>query len=341
VLACAQTGSGKTASSLWCIPAIQERTIVLVPTETLKDQWIQEIKDKLGLEDSEIGVIQANIDTSEGKLITVSLIQTIARREDQDYFNKFGFLILDEAHRISTTYFSSVVAKFNTKYRLALTATPKRKDGFDKVLYYHFGNIAVYGNSVMMPVEIVAIKRQQDKLWGSNTNALISCLAKSKSRNEELVEYIVSAYKKNRNILAVSNSVKHVQAIISMLKQHIPENSIGQLTATKLESGKTKKLKKSEIDEAKTKQVKIATDGLVREGLDIPEIDMGIDLVPFYNATQRVGRARRYIEGKKNPYWITIVDVNSSEAMRMYNARSKDYESLGFEVKEYKSKKST
>lgn len=337
VLACAQTGSGKTACALWCIPILKEKTIVLVPTEPLRDQWIQEIKDKLGLDDSEIGIIQADKDTSDGKIITVSLIQTIARREDEDYFNKFGLLVLDEAHRISTSYFNSVVAKFNTRYRLALTATPKRKDGFDKVLYYHFGPIAVYGTSKMMPVEIIAIMREQSNMWGKGPKATVSCLARSTERNKLLAYYIVKAYQNGRNILAVSNSVAHVKKIISLIKTHIPEEDIGQLTATDIVDGKTKKIKKEKLEEAKTKQVKIATDGLVREGLDIPEINMGIDLVPFYNATQRVGRARRYIEGKKNPYWITIVDTNSVDAMIMYNARKKDYESQEFKIKEFRS----
>jgi superfamily II DNA or RNA helicase len=336
VLASAVTGSGKTVCALSLIPKLKQKTIILVHTDVLKDQWIAEIESKLGIPKEDIGIIQASKNTSEGKLITISLIQTLARRESSlDLFNSFGFVILDEAHRIATEFFNDVVAKFSAKYRLALTATPNKRDGSDVVLYRHFGQVSVLATSEVMDVTVYVHNRYEERMWGKGDRAVVSCLSKSYQRNEQLIAHIVKAYKKGRKIIAVSNSVTHIQSLIKKLSFLVDPNDMGQLTATKKIKGKTIKTKKEELDLAKTKRIILATDGLVREGLDIPDLTMGIDLVPFYNATQRIGRVRRYLEGKKNPYWITFYDTNSLECTIMYNSRLKDYKEEGFKVVEY------
>ena len=353
VLACAVTGSGKTVCALSLIPKLKQKTIVLVHTEDLRDQWISEIEDKLGIPKDQIGIIQGNKNTSKDKPITISLIQTLARREpSNDLFQDFGFVILDEAHRIATEFFNDVVAKFPAKYRLALTATPNKKDGSDVVLFLHFGKVSVMAETEVMPVRVFVHRRPCSIKKGPIRLATF-ILRKSKDRNLMLADHIIKAYKKGRNIIGVSGSIEQIQTIIEMVATEVPREDIGQLTATKLVGKKSVKVSKEDRDIAKTKRVILATDGLVREGLDIPRLDMGIDLEPFYNATQRVGRIRRYVEGKKLPYWITILDecefykydpileenvVDRHDFNMLFRARLNDYNSQGFEIISYDGK---
>lgn len=336
VLAYALTGSGKTVSALSVVPKLKQKTLVLVNTEALRDQWIEEIHDKLGVPREDIGIIQGKKNTSKDKPISVAILKTLALRDSSlELFSDFGFVILDEAHVVATEFFNDVVAKFSAKYRLALTATPEKKDKSHAVLNYHFGPIRVTANTKVMPVRVFIHKRQQGDYWGDTDRAIVHSLSKSRRRNDMLVEHIVKAYRKGRNVLAVSHAVEHVQKIIGLLKSHIPEEDIGQLTATKKINGKSVKMKKHETDEAKTKRVIVATDGYVREGIDIPQLTMGIDLVPFYNATQRIGRVRRFVEGKVQPYWITILDEDITECYIMFMARKKDYLANNFDLVEY------
>ena len=353
VLACAVTGSGKTVCALSLIPKLKEKTIVLVHTEDLRDQWITEIEDKLGIPKDQIGIIQGNKNTSEGKPITISLIQTLCRRDpSNDLFQDFGFVILDEAHRIATEFFNDVVAKFPARYRLALTATPTKKDGSDIVLFLHFGRVSVTAETEVMPVRVFVHRRPCNIKKGPMRVATY-ILRRTKQRNLMLAEHIIKAYKKGRNIIGVSGSIEQIQTISEMVAQEVPREDIGQLTATKLIGRKYVKVSKQERDLAKTKRVILATDGLVREGLDIPRLDMGIDLEPFYNATQRIGRIRRYALGKKLPYWITILDeatfykydevlekdvIDREDFSKLYLYRLNDYKSQNFEIVMYDGK---
>lgn len=194
-----------------------------------------------------------------------------------------------------------------------------------------------------MPVNVVVKTYRNQSLWGKTDRELVASLSRSSPRNTMLCMAIKSAYDKGRIVLGVTNSVKHAQRLITQLSCIINPDDIGQFTATKFIKGKPKKMTSSELVLAKTKRIIIATDGLIKEGVDIPTLDCGIDLVPFYNATQRIGRVRRYFEGKKVPYWLTIVDVDSNgkhitPLYIMYKSRYKDYDEQKFTVSVFREK---
>lgn len=315
-----------------------QKTVVIVPTVELRKQWVKEIEDKLGISEKDVGIIQGSKNTSKGKAISIAILHTLAKRDNEDYFNDTGFVILDESHRVSTEYFSQVIPKFKAQYRLGLTATPKRKDNSDVVLYNQFGQPKVIANTKVMPVTLVIKEVYNNSVWGETDREMISSLVRSKTRNLILRDLIVKAYNSGRTVLGVTNSVKHAQALLKLLQNKIPEDDLGQFTATKIVDNKSKKMSNVELELAKTKRVIIATDGIIREGVDIPDIDCGIDLIPFYNATQRVGRARRFKEGKKTPYWLTILDKdregnNIIPLHIMYKSRYKEYEEQRFTIK--------
>ncbi len=188
-----------------------------------------------------------------------------------------------------------------------------------------------------MNVNVIVRTVTNQSVWGETDRELVASLSRSVTRNKLLCSAIKSAYDKGRTVLGVTNSVKHAQKIINILSNTIDPSEIGQFTATKFINNKPKKMSSAELLDAKTKRIIIATDGLIKEGVDIPALDCGIDLVPFYNATQRIGRVRRYFEGKKVPYWLTILDVDSNgnyitPLYIMYKSRYKDYEEQGFTI---------
>ena len=53
----------------------------------------------------------------------------------------FGMVIFDEAHHAPSKYFSKALPIINCKKSLALSATPKRSDRMEKVLYWYLGDI--------------------------------------------------------------------------------------------------------------------------------------------------------------------------------------------------------
>lgn len=343
VLAYAPTGSGKTVVALKTVAELGHRALVLVHTEVLRDQWIAEIEEKLGIPRDRIGIIQQNKCEIEGKDIVISILNTLAKREyDSSVYDSFGSIIVDECHKISTEFFADVLPKFNAKYRIGLSATPKRKDGSDIVLYNHLGQIRVAASTEIMPIKVYVKKYYaQRKLWGKDEQQRIACLVKDKDRNDYLVSIIKQLYDANRNVVIISNSVKHLEILMEASRlAGIPSYEMGLFASTcsvydKTHSWKVigkRKLSKKEKDDAKTRKIIFAVDMLMKEAVDIPRLDAGLDAVPFWNATQRLGRIRRYEKGKLYPKWITIKDMKCEFSKKMYNSRVQEYVECGAEI---------
>ena len=98
----------------------------------------------------------------------------------------------------------------------------------------------------------------------------------------------------------------------------------------------TRKKKQSQATLAKIlehSQLIFATYGMIKEGVDIPRLDGGIDATPRSDATQLIGRLRRPHVGKKSPaLWVTLVDANCDRSLRYYQQRLVEYEQAGAEV---------
>jgi superfamily II DNA or RNA helicase len=340
VLAVAQTGSGKTVVALDVAVSLAEPTLILVHSNELRKQWIREIEDKLGIPADEIGIIQQ--DKCVIKPITIGLLQTQARRDYSDeVYNSFGLVVVDEVHKISTEYFNDVLPNFNAKYRIGLSATPTRKDGSDIVLYAHLGQPRVRATTTVMPIKVhVDRYYTKRKLWGTDFKQRLSCLSRDSDRNDRIIFWINKLYEADRQVVVVSHSVAHIENLIRMTKDAgVPECAIGQFTATKLIYDRNydwkvigkRQSKDTELAEAMGKQIIFATYGMMKEAIDIPRLDSGIDATPDWKATQLLGRIRRYRKNKLYPKWITIRDMKCEFSIQMYQSRLNDYRECGAE----------
>ena len=54
---------------------------------------------------------------------------------------KYGMLIVDECHHVSAFSTENLVASFKAKYVYGLTATPIRRDGHQKIIFYQCGSV--------------------------------------------------------------------------------------------------------------------------------------------------------------------------------------------------------
>ena len=107
----ASTGFGKTRIALNCLSDLNAkrpgmRFLVVVPTETLKNQWEGLLQERNLLFNSE-----------------VQIINTVVKHNW-----KCDILVLDEIHRYAAPLMSQVFEKVNYKYILGLTATFERLD---------------------------------------------------------------------------------------------------------------------------------------------------------------------------------------------------------------------
>lgn len=105
------TGVGKTTTAIKCVQSVLKkysgfRVLVVVPTETLKDQWVKALA-KAGL------FMNAE----------VAIINTVVKHEW-----KCDILVLDEIHRMAADSFQQVFDKVKYRLILGLTATLERLD---------------------------------------------------------------------------------------------------------------------------------------------------------------------------------------------------------------------
>ena len=138
----APAGSGKTILGVSIVAILGQPTLWLTHTRTLANQALERIDEFLpGLDKEEdIGII-GDGEWKIGNLFTVGMLQTLIRRKDlHKITNRFGMIILDEAHHCPASTFRKTITQFNPYYIFGLTATPYRRDKLEKVMFQVIGD---------------------------------------------------------------------------------------------------------------------------------------------------------------------------------------------------------
>ena len=319
-------GYGKTAMALAFAGHLKFRTLIVVHKEFLANQWRDRIKTFCP--GATIGRIQQDIFDVE-KDFVIAMIQTMCMRE-LGSLTQFGFLIVDEAHHIGAAAFSQSMLKVCPKYTLGLTATPERKDGLTRVLYWFMGP------------EFYAVQRENQKTtqvetifyddplfkegppltkFGKlNMAGMITQVSELNSRNELIIDIINNCLGDNRRTLILSDRREHCNWICSQFKTEISGLYVGGMT-------------EAALDETAKKKVIVATYAMAQEGLDIPVLDTVILATPHSDVTQAIGRIMRETAGKTNSPLIYDIADRWSVFYSMYQKRTKIYHAGGFKFR--------
>lgn len=325
-LACAPTGSGKTVVVLNAIGTLGRTALVIVPNKVLADQWRSEVMLHLGISARHIGHIGGGQEQWRGKRVVIAIIHNLYMRKfDDDFYNYFGFVAWDEAHRLGAPEFGRTMTMFPARYKIAVTATPGRKDGLDTLLWNYFGKPRVEASA---PALETTCWRVKFPLVGNiqwiercrNDVRPMKWLAALPPRNALLVRIIRRLYERGYHVIAMSKFIDHVEVIKRMLVEAgIPESEIGQFTRT--QGAKSTRVGQGYLDEMKSRRIIVGTYSMLKEGFDCPRLDAGVELTPTADNRQGIGRVRRPCAGKKKPLWFTIEDLNVPLFMRYSRSR--------------------
>ena len=137
-----------------------QRTLVIVHKKDLLTGWKKDI-DICFDKKIETGIIQCKTRLIS-EHITLAMVQTLNKWSDKDIesiSNYFGLVVVDEVHHAPANSYS-LVQKFNSRYRLGLSATPERSDGLTDVMHFYFGNFAYKHKHIsdeqdVLPVEVI------------------------------------------------------------------------------------------------------------------------------------------------------------------------------------------
>ena len=327
VLGEAPTGSGKTVAILNAVAEFERSAIIIVPSQRLLHQWREEALQHLGLEDAQIGLIGDGIEQIDRPLTICVLHNLLQKVYPPEFYTSFGLVAFDECHKLGAREFSRVMHQIPAVYKIAVSATPDRKDGCASVFTNYFGEVSVKSEQKplplyyeLIPFKVGGIPRSLD--YCRSTARPLLWLSEHEKRNAFIVDLIKEEYTllnrdENQALLVLSKYQEHCEKLMELCsegKGRLPEAELGLFTGKRprMIKGvlKRTKAKKTELDEvAKSATVLFATYSMMAEGIDIPRISRGIEAMPVADVRQAVGRARRKWKSKVRAYWVSIQDT--------------------------------
>jgi superfamily II DNA or RNA helicase len=311
---------GKTVCALALAARFKRRTMIIVHKGFLADQWIERIGQFCP--GATIGRIQQDTFEVEGRDFVIAMIQTLCVRPwPVGAFSSVGTVIVDEAHHIAAQAFSQTMFLFRPKYTLGLTATPERKDGLTRLLYWFMGpeffrlqrrdqeNVTVH--RVPFTCEAFLEAPPVTNFGKLNFAEVINVLTRIPERNALIKDLIQKS--PGRHILVLTDRREHA----TWLRDNIPQSSlyIGGM-------------KQDALEAASKARVVVGTFSLAQEGLDIPTLDTVFLVTPHSDVKQAIGRILR---GASRPVIWDVVD-SWSVLYSMWRKRLGTYRELGIVV---------
>ena len=321
-------GFGKTILACALIEKLQLPTLVVVHKEFLMKQWRKRLAEYLpGIK---VGLAQEDKCEFAGNHVVMGMVHSLAGRDyPPDFYTHFGLCIFDEVHRVGSETWSEVPPKFNSRFRLGLSATPKRLDGAEAVFLNHIGPVIFKAKEVRMVPKIrrvfTSFKLAHTDRFNNNLikkTMLLKFLTENRSRNAMITEQLILAVKTGRKVLVLSERLEHLNTLAGLLKAAFEKASIDPPSMDFYIGGR----KEEEYDEAAECQVIFATSQLVTEGLDIPPLDTLFLTTPLGGVEQAVGRILRPYEGKKEAVVVDFRDDAVSRCKALGNIRDNQYQ---------------
>ena len=343
-------GSGKTQCGLEIIARIGGRALWLTHTQDLLNQSKSRAENVLGKEG--YGTITAG-KVNIGTHITFATVQTMAKLDLSQYRDTWDVIIVDEAQHCAgsptrVTQFYKVVSNLSARYKIGLTATPKRADRLEAAMF------AILGGKIhevsreevahtTCPVKVSVIQTgwmpdYEAVLMYDGTidyNKVIDAMIHDKDRYDRVLWHtIVSA--ENGPTMVLANRVEYLKQLCDEVTTRNDMKAVclsgqGQSKKAKAERKEAlEKLNNGEID------CIFCTYSLAAEGLDVPNLRYVVFATPEKNdvtVTQATGRVGRKAEGKEYGTVIDFVDLFGLY-QGFYKDRLKVYKKLKCDIME-------
>ncbi|MBN1638816.1 MAG: DEAD/DEAH box helicase [Ignavibacteriales bacterium] len=324
-------GSGKTVIGLEIIVEKRQPALIIVHRKQLFDQWIERIQDFLKIPKKDIGQI-GNQKKKIGKHITIAMIQSLSRIDDyKEISNAFGTIIIDECHHIPAKSFREAIINFNAFYLYGLTATPKRKNNDEKLIFVYIGNILHHVNQQQFLAERnikTEINIKETELFApfdykiDKYETISRILIHDTQRNSLILNDIEQNAERFKTILILTERKAHVDILNLYLKDKYETITI--------HGDDSESARKSKIEQIKQGHFKIviSTGQYFGEGIDICILECLFIVYPFAfegKLIQYIGRIQR---SKKPPVIFDYRDSKIDYFEKMFKQRKRYYNKL-------------
>lgn len=311
--------SGKTVMATYIAVRVKLRTLVIAHESTLLDQFRRTFIDatdapqqakRLGLEIEDI-IYQI---PDNPKKMSVERIQQASvvlvnyqkfifnkKRIKQFLHNNFGLLVVDEAHQGSASRYAQFINSINSRYRLALSATPSRKDGRHFVGHMLMGPVVAesFTSALLPEIDVVETKVSSSKnftLW----HHFMKFIETHDKRNDLIARHVEDDLKKKSHtcIIIPVRTKRHMQILEQRLSMVVGSHRIA-----KLHAGVDKEKILRQVETKKIK-ILIAIDRMIKQGVDFKRPTCLYLTYPMSDGNmfyQLANRPCTPVEGKRQP----------------------------------------
>ena len=324
----ASCGSGKTLIGLAVAQELGVPAIILVHKDDLAQGWHREALKFFP------GVILGHIQGKQWNYVaghaSTCMVQTLWRQRGtypRGFTHQFGMIIVDEGHRFSAQTFEYVFKVFPARYRLAVSATWRRRDELDAWDYHIGPKVATCKiNTLTGRYVPVGLRYVIPGIYPKTPMAvMLNMLARNPTYNNWLTQELVKAANNDRRVLLLSDRIEQLQAL-----QHLTDAELRRCGIRKSTSLYIGSMDDAERNRAKNADVILATYSMMAEGTNIPELDTLIMATPRSDVEQCVGRIQRAVSGKKSLLIVDPVMTNYKLFTSMFKKRQSWYQKLGF-----------
>lgn len=313
-------GSGKTNVGLVAISEIGGKALWLTHTQDLLQQSKRRAESILDIGDGTFGTITAG-KVDIGTHITFATVQTMCKLDLSTYRDMWDVIIVDEAQHCCgsptrVTQFYKVLSNLSARYKIGLTATPKRADGLEKSMFALLGGkiFEVSRDQIhtTCPVKVLQVETGWNPDYERVTQgdgtidymALIDDLISNEDRFKTVLETIEQL---DGSAIVLANRVAYLRRLNDEYSgRSVCLSGAGYTKKAKAErKAALEKLRCGDID------VVFSTYALASEGLDCPTLKCVVLATPEKNPTlieQSVGRVMRKAPNKKYGIVIDFVD---------------------------------
>eukprot|EP00873_Tetraselmis_striata_P033757 jgi/Tetstr1/454021/TSEL_040940.t1 len=311
-MACA---AGKTVMGIHIACELGLKTLVLVHKEFLARQWQERIEQFAP--GARVGRIQGKAFDVEGRDIVIAMVQTMAVRDfDEDAFDGFGTVIVDECHHMSAEVFSRALHRVNFRHSLGLSATLQRPDGLSHVFQWFLGGVVYRTRRPREEVEVALREFRSDDprycqelfVFGQQLNMarMISNVCGFAPRTDAVAGWILDslAERPGSRVLVLSERRSHLREM---------DDAVRARDATVTTGFYVGGMKQEDLKASESRRVVFGTFAMASEGMDIPALDTLVLASPKSEIEQPVGRILRVRADKRErvPRVIDVVDAFS------------------------------
>lgn len=226
-LIAAHPGAGKTVMSVALASLNANHPVaVVIHLDTLIKQWVDTFKEYT---DAKVAIIEHPGNKTEAQIIenlsqynAYIVMEARVKHIPDVIMNQIGTIIVDEAHRFCTPTKSANLLNYRCKYIIALSATPKRKDGLHSVLEAFAGTHSIE-KRLEKPFHTYCVQtcitpvREAGFRGRVNFTKLSQSLMYSDVRNLYIGHLVLK--NQSRKILVLTKEKKHVGVLSAMLDE--------------------------------------------------------------------------------------------------------------------------